>query len=68
MRDESVCCARGQMENLIKDMKPYMRSDKAACHRGESKQFRLFLHKGFCGLLHSVRQSAPRSRRSAAHS
>jgi hypothetical protein len=35
---EHVYCARGRMENLIKDMKLYTRSDKTACHRrGEAR-------------------------------
>ena len=43
---ERVYCARGRMENLIKDMKLYTRSDKTACHRFEANQFRLLLHMG----------------------
>ena len=30
---ERVYCARGKMENLIKNIKLYTRSDKTACHR-----------------------------------
>ncbi len=46
------------MENLIKDMKLYTRSDKTACSRWEPNQFRLFLHMGAYWLLHSVRPAA----------
>ena len=60
---EKVYCARGRMENLIKDMKRYTRSDKTACHRWEANQFRLFLHMGAYWLLHSVRLAAPRKSR-----
>lgn len=60
---EHVYCARGRMENLIKDMKLYTRSDKTACHRWEANQFRLFLHMGAYWLLHSVRLAAPRKSR-----
>lgn len=60
---EQVYCARGKMENLIKDMKLYTRSDKTACHRWEANQFRLFLHMGAYWLLHSVRLAAPRKSR-----
>ena len=60
---EKVYCARGKMENLIKDMKLYTRSDKTACHRWEANQFRLFLHMGAYWLLHSVRLAAPRKSR-----
>jgi hypothetical protein len=56
-------CARGRMENLIKDMKLYTRSDKTACSRWEANQFRLFLHMGAYWLLHSVRLAAPRKSR-----
>src|SRR2546430_11203174 len=43
---EKVYCARRRMENLIKDMKLYTRSDRTSCHRWEANQFRLFLHLG----------------------
>jgi Transposase DDE domain group 1 len=46
---EHVYCARGKMENLIKDLKRYTRSDKTACHRWQANQFRLFLHTGPTG-------------------
>ena len=57
---EKVYCARGRMENLIKDMKLYTRSDKTACTRWEANQLRLFLHMGAYWLLHSVRLAAPK--------
>ena len=60
---ENVYCARGRMENLIKDMKLYTRSDKTACHSWEANQFRLFLHMGAYWLLHSVRLAAPKKSR-----
>jgi Transposase DDE domain group 1 len=60
---EHVYCARGKMENLIKDLKRYTRSDKTACHRWQANQFRLFLHMGAYWLLHSVRLAAPRKSR-----
>jgi hypothetical protein len=60
---EKVYCARGRMENLIKDMKLYTRSDKTACSRWEANQFRLFLHMGAYWLLHSVRLAAPKKSR-----
>ena len=60
---EKVYCARGRMENLIKDMKLYTRSDKTACSRWEANQFRLFLHMGAYWLMHSIRLAAPRKSR-----
>ena len=60
---EHVYCARGRMENLIKDMKLYTRSDKTACSRWQANQFRLFLHQAAYWLMHSVRLAAPRRSR-----
>jgi hypothetical protein len=60
---EKVYCARGRMENLIKDMKLYTRSDKTACSRWQANQFRLFLHIGAYWLLHSLRLAAPKRSR-----
>jgi len=57
---EKVYCARGQAENLIKDLKLSTRSDKTACHRWQANQFRLFLHVGAYWLLHSLRRAVPR--------
>ena len=55
-----VYCARGRMENMIKEHKLYTRSDRTSCHRWEANQFRLFLHSGAYWLLHQLRQAAPR--------
>jgi hypothetical protein len=60
---EKVFCARGQAENLIKDMKRFTRSDKTACSRWQANQFRLFLHVGAYWLLHTLRQAAPKRSR-----
>jgi hypothetical protein len=57
---EKIYCARGRMENMIKDHKLYTRSDRTSCHRWEANQFRLFLHSGAYWLLHQLRQAAPR--------
>jgi hypothetical protein len=59
---EKVCCARGRMENLIKDMKLSTRSDKTACSRWQANQFRLFLHMGAYRLLHAARLAAAAKR------
>ena len=55
-----VYCARGRMENMIKDHKLYTKSDRTSCHRWEANQFRLFLHSGAYWLLHRLRHAAPR--------
>ena len=57
---EKVYCARGRMENMIKEHKLYTKSDRTSCHRWEANQFRLFLHTGAYWLLHQLRQAAPR--------
>ena len=57
---EKVYCARGRMENMIKDHKLYTKSDRTSCHRWEANQFRLFLHTGAYWLLHQLRRAAPR--------
>ena len=35
-----VYCARGRMENMIKEHKLYTKSDRTSCHRWEANQFR----------------------------
>jgi hypothetical protein len=60
---EKVFCARGNAENLIKDMKRFTRSDKTACSRWQANQFRLFLHVGAYWLLHQLRGAAPKRSR-----
>jgi hypothetical protein len=57
---QRVYCARGRMENMIKDHKLYTKSDRTSCHRWQANQFRLFLHTGAYWLLHQLRQAAPR--------
>ncbi len=57
---DKVYCARGRMENMIKEHKLYTRSDRTSCHRWEANQFRLFLHTGAYWLLHQLRHAAPR--------
>ena len=60
---EKVYCARGQMENLIKEHKLYTRSDRTSCHRWEANQFRLMLHTAAYWLLHRLRGAAPKRSR-----
>ena len=57
---EKVYCARGRMENMIKEHKLYTKSDRTSCHRWEANHFRLFLHTGAHWLLHQLRRAAPR--------
>jgi len=60
---EKVYCARGKMENLIKEHKLYTKSDRTSCHRWQANQFRLFLHTGAYWLLLLLRGAAPKRSR-----
>jgi hypothetical protein len=51
-----IYCARGQMENEIKDHKLYLKSDRTSCHRFEANQVRLFLHSAAYMLLETLRR------------
>ncbi len=52
---QQVYCARGQMENYIKDHKLGLKSDRTSCHRFLANQFRLFLHSAAYVLLWALR-------------
>jgi len=52
---ESVYCARGKMEQMIKDHKTHLKSDRTSCHSFLANQFRLFLHSIAYVLLHYLR-------------
>jgi len=52
---QKIYCARGQMENYIKDHKLGLKSDRTSCHRFSANQFRLFLHSAAYVLLHALR-------------
>lgn len=60
---EKGYCARGRMENLIKEHKLYTKSDRTSCHRWQANQFRLLLHTGAYWLLHQLRGAAPKRSR-----
>ncbi len=60
---EKIYCARGKMEDLIKEHKLYTKSDRTSCHRWEANQFRLFLHTGAYWLLLLLRGAAPKRSR-----
>jgi hypothetical protein len=57
---ETVYCARGQAENLIKLHKAQLASDRTSCHSAIANQFRLVLHTAAYWLLHQLRALAPR--------
>jgi hypothetical protein len=58
---ETVYCARGQAENLIKAHKRHLASDRTSCTKATANQFRLVLHTAAYWLLHELRGLAPRT-------
>ena len=52
----TLYCARGQMENEIKDHKRYLKSDRTSCHRFAANQFRVLLHSVAYVLLDTLRR------------
>jgi hypothetical protein len=56
-----IYCARGQMENDIKDHKLYLQSDRTSCHRFEANQVRLFLHSAAYMRLDTLRREVLRT-------
>lgn len=52
----TIYCARGRMENYIKDHKTFLHSDRTSCHTFEANQFRLFLHSAAYVLLQTLEE------------
>lgn len=55
---EKIYCARGNMENFIKNHKSVLQSDRTSCHRFEANQFRVLLHSAAYILLHTLQSKA----------
>jgi hypothetical protein len=51
-----IYCARGQMENKIKDHKLSLKSERTSCHRFEANHVRLLLHSAAYVLLDTLRR------------
>jgi hypothetical protein len=58
---ESIYCARGQAENLIKAHKLHLASDRTSCTSATANQFRLLIHTAAYWLLHTLRGLAPKT-------
>jgi hypothetical protein len=58
---ETIYCARGQAENLIKAHKLHLKSDRTSCSKPAANQFRLLIHTAAYWLLHTLRRLAPRT-------
>ena len=56
---ETIYCARGQTENLIKQHKSQLSSDRTSCRSPMANQMRLILHTGAYWLLLDLRAAIP---------
>jgi hypothetical protein len=59
---ESLYCARGQAENLIKLHKTQLASDRTSCRSALANQVRLVLHTAAYWLMLAVRDAIPKAR------
>jgi hypothetical protein len=59
---DSLYCARGQAENLIKLHKSQLASDRTSCRAALANQVRLLLHTAAYGLMSTVRDAIPKVR------
>jgi len=59
---ESLYCARGQAENLIKLHKAQLASDRTSCRSARANQVRLVLHTAAFWLMLAVRDAIPKTR------
>ena len=59
---DSLYCARGQAENLIKLHKSQLRSDRTSCRSALANQVRLVLHTAAYWLMLAVRDAIPKIR------
>ncbi len=60
---EKLYCARGRMENMIKEHKRHLASGRTSCHLWEANQFRLLVHTAAYWLMLDLRAAAPRKSR-----
>ena len=59
---DSLYCARGQTENLIKLHKSQLASDRTSCRSAIANQVRLVLHTAAYWLMLTVRDAIPKTR------
>jgi hypothetical protein len=55
---DTLYCARGEMENRIKEQQLGLFADRTSCHRWWANQFRLLLSSGAYVLMESLRRLA----------
>jgi hypothetical protein len=58
---DTLCCARGQAENLIKLHKTELASHRTSCRSANANQMRLILHTAAYWLLWRVQQTIPKT-------
>jgi hypothetical protein len=58
---ETLYCARGQAENLIKLHKAQLASDRTSCRAATANQMRLVLHTAAYWLILAVRDAIPKA-------
>ena len=56
---DTLYCARGQAENLIKLHKSQLKSDRTSCRSANANQMRLVLHTAAYWLMWAVRRALP---------
>jgi hypothetical protein len=56
---DTLYCARGQAENLIKLHKTQLKSDRTSCRSANANQMRLILHTAAYWLMWAVRRAMP---------
>lgn len=56
---DTLYCARGQAENLIKLHKSQLKSDRTSCRSANANQMRLILHTAAYWLMWAVRRAMP---------
>jgi hypothetical protein len=58
---DTLYCARGQAENLIKRHKAQLASDRTSCRSANANQMRLILHTAAYWLMWRVQQAIPKA-------
>ena len=53
---DDICCARGEMENRIKEQQLGLFADRTSCHGWWASQFRLLLSAAACVLMETIRR------------
>lgn len=56
---DTLYCARGQAENLIKLHKAQLKSDRTSCRSAKANQMRLILHTAAYWLMWKLRHAMP---------